>query len=265
MRDRDYEKQPTPHTYRIALLGSSPVMGLGVEDYETFESLLEGDLNRKHSGDSYAKYEILNFGVSNYQPLQQRVVLEKALSFSPNTILYIAHDGEKARAARYLAEVIRKRINVPYESLREIAQRANIDTETTEAIATRRLKPFQEEILSWLYHSIVDACRSRGVQPVWLQLPLPMKQQFVVQNENNLEYAKAAGFLIIDLSGVYADQDVSTLQLTEWDSHPNAKAHRLIATKLYNALQEKNAELSLGLSRRELISANGEQTLSGRP
>ena len=47
MRDQHYELQKAPQTYRIAILGASIEMGVGVGDQEVFESLFEERLNNK--------------------------------------------------------------------------------------------------------------------------------------------------------------------------------------------------------------------------
>src|SRR5262249_51907405 len=71
MRDRDYELVPSPGTHRVALLGASTVMGWGVSDDETFENVVETRLNKERAGQPWSRYEILNFSVPNYSPLQQ--------------------------------------------------------------------------------------------------------------------------------------------------------------------------------------------------
>lgn len=250
MRNRECEKQPAPNTYRIAVLGASPVMGMGVEDNETFESLLEERLNRQHAGERYAKYEVLNFGVSNYKPLQQLVVLQKVFSFTPNAVLYVATGHDDGQAARYLAEVVRNRVDIPYEYLREIARRAELDPEMTETEALRHLKPLRGELLSWLYHQIVDACRERGVRPLWVHLSMPDKTELEDHSDYNTRDAEEAGFVILNLDDVYANHDLASLQLAEWDNHPNAAAHRLIAQRLYEELRAKDATGALQLVAR---------------
>ena len=45
MRDQDYEKAKPPNTTRLAFMGSSHVMGSGVDNNQVFEQLLEQRLN----------------------------------------------------------------------------------------------------------------------------------------------------------------------------------------------------------------------------
>src|SRR5439155_9497854 len=53
MRDKDYEKEPSADGLRIAVLGASTVMGWGVENDQTFETILESRLNRDLAGQPF--------------------------------------------------------------------------------------------------------------------------------------------------------------------------------------------------------------------
>jgi hypothetical protein len=57
--------------------------------------------------------------------------------------------------------------------------------------------------------------------------------------------ARDAGFIVIDLSHVYEGKDIEALQLAEWDRHPNASGHALIADKLYSGLRDNEDALGL--------------------
>jgi hypothetical protein len=246
MRDQEYERVPPQNTYRIALLGASTVMGWGVGDDETFESLVEQRLNQDDRGRPYERYEILNFAVPGYQPLQQLIVMEKAISFKPNAIFYVATGREASRAAFYLAEAASKRISIPYEPLNEILRKALVEPGSSENVATRRLLPLREEILSWTYEKIVADSRKHGVVPVLIFLPQVEPGSWVEETPKILAIAKRAGFAVLDLSDVYRDHDLKTIRLADWDNHPNAKGHQLVATRLY-ALVKDNKMLSVAL------------------
>ncbi|HXX85973.1 MAG TPA: hypothetical protein VEN29_18590 [Casimicrobiaceae bacterium] len=238
MRDKDYERIPPANTYRIALLGASSVMGWGVGDGETFEALVEDRLNREKANAPYAKYEILNFGVPGHQPPQQLVTEEYALTFSPNAVAYVATGREISRASWYMVEVVQKRIEIPYEPLRDIVKRAGLEPSMDEATALKRLGPFRNEILSWTYQHIADQARSRGALPVFIFLPQVNEGAWQEETADVLAMAAAAGFTVIDLGRVYEGQDLATLRLAEWDEHPNRRGHEVIASRLYDELQK---------------------------
>jgi hypothetical protein len=239
MRDQDYERKRPEGAYRMAFMGPSSVMGWGVPDGATFEALLEKRLNRENTAVPFMSYEILNFGVPGYQPPQQLVAVEKALEFDPQTVWYIATTRELSRSANYLAEVVGKRIAIPYPELHGIALKAGLSPGMNETAALRRLAPFKTEILAVVYREFVEHCRKRGVTPVWILLPNVREDAWQDETPEMRRLAEAAGFVILDMTGVYRNTDVAAIRLAEWDEHPNARAHELIASRLYQEIQDK--------------------------
>jgi len=262
MRDDDYEPTPLPNTYRIALLGGSVEMGSGVVHEETFEDLLEKRLNREHTGSKspdrgslssgkYARYEILNFAVGGYHILHQLFVLEnKALAFKPNAVFCVAHTNEEGRQL-FKSPMTPGKIDpevIPYEGLREILHRAGITRPMKTNKASERLEPFHDEIMLWAYSYLVEYCRQRDILPVWILLPA--SQDDSTRGDKLVRAAEQAGFNVLNLTDVYASHRAKNayLQLAPWDRHPNARGHRLIAEKLYEALRKNEDKLHLGLS-----------------
>lgn len=252
MRDKDYEKSPSDDTYRIALLGASRTMGSGVADDQTFEWLLEDRLNRENQGQRYSTYEILNFAVGGYSALQNLMVLEnKALAFEPDAVFYMGHIGESDRALRYLAERIRAGVDIPYSYLEEIAQKADINQDTPATIAERQLRPFEAEMLSWTYRQIVETAQKRNIPAIWIYLP-NINANEAEDNSELVGMAEEAGFTVMDLSGVFQNEDSSTLSIAEWDlHHPNARGHQLIADRLYEELLREEGFILPGVTEAE--------------
>jgi hypothetical protein len=246
MRDRDYEKVPAPNTFRIALTGPSFVMGYGVEDNEGFEWLLEERLNQEYAGSPYARYEILNFAVPGYSAIQDLIILEhKALDFQPNAIFFMAHQREEQAVVLYLAELLSTQAEVPYPELIEIASRAGVEPGMTKADAERRLTPYGPEILAWTFGRIVEISRAHAILPVWIFMPTledPLHPEEIAYLSG---LAGESGFVVLDLSEAYDNQDPDSLVVAYWDKHPNAKGHLLIAEYLYRKLLENKQEIPL--------------------
>jgi hypothetical protein len=239
MRDKDYEKERPSDTFRAVVLGPSTVAGWGVADGETFEALIEERLNKEHAGAPWAKYELLNFGVPGYQPPQQVPTFEKALLFDPTAVFFMATARETARATSYIAEVVRKQIEIPYAPIRDIVSKAGIDSGTEEATALRRLDPYKGEILAWVYLNIVESARARGAVPVFFFMPQATEGNWQEETPEMLRIAEKAGFVVIDLSDVFKGHPVDSYTLAEWDLHPNAFGHRLIATRMYDEIAKR--------------------------
>jgi len=236
LRDRDYEKAKPADTVRAALLGASIEVGSGVGDVENFESLLEERLNGGEDGPVHrSRYEILNFAVGGYGPIENFVVLEKkALEFQPDILLYVGHDSDEERAVGLLAKAVFRGAAIPYAGLKHVAAAA--EGAPSESAAETRLKPFGREIVAWAYREVADICRANGIRPVWMFVPA------VHVERNKIAYlgdvAREAGFEVFDLSDVFAGQDLTRLRISDLDSHPNPEGHRVLANRIYADLHE---------------------------
>ena len=163
MHDKEYSLDPPPDCYRIALLGASHVMAVGMERDQTFEALLEERLNREPIG-AYKSCEILNFAVEGYRPPCQITVLQnKVLPFKPNAVFYVGHDGDVNRIGINLVIAARYGIAISDPFLADIIKRAGIESETPQPVKIQRLAPFGDEILSWVYHRMVAICNDHGI------------------------------------------------------------------------------------------------------
>src|SRR6185369_645964 len=125
---------------------------------------LEERLNRENisSKSLYTRYEILNFAVGGYTPLENVWLLEhKVFDFEPDATLYVAHPNDEDAVGRHLAKSIHEGVEIPYDDVKDLVQKANVDRNTPLEKAEERLKPFQAEIISWAYSTVVQDCRQR--------------------------------------------------------------------------------------------------------
>ena len=224
-------------------------MGSGVADDQTFEWLLEDKLNSESAGSPYAGYEILNFGTAGHSALQELYTLEtRALDFKPNAVFYVAHQLEEEVIVRNLAGNIRNGAEIPYEYLNTLIAQEGLTADMSQEELERGLQPHGLELVAWTYQKIDEVAKANGILPVWIYIPaleLPSSPEFTAQI---MRLADEAGFVTLDLENVYADQDVSKLIVAEWDKHPNANGHQLIAKALYDALLERSDLIPLGLT-----------------
>jgi D-alanyl-lipoteichoic acid acyltransferase DltB (MBOAT superfamily) len=243
MRDKDYADAPAPGVLRMAVLGPSNVMGWGVADDATFEAVLEARLNQAPPAGGAAAYELLNFGVPGYQPPQQLVNFERALALQPNAVMYVATGRELQRSAAYLAEVVQKRIAIPYPELQAIVDRAGATPAMDETELRRRLDPLGGEILEVVYRTLADRARERGMRLAWVFLPQVRSGSWQEETPEAVRLAQRAGFEVINLDDIYAGQEIADIRLAEWDDHPNTHGHALIAARLYDELGRRAGTL----------------------
>ena len=189
--------------------------------------------------------ELLSFGVPGYQPPQQLVAFEKATVLQPNELFYIAAGREMHRAADYMAEAVRKRLPIPYPALQAIVDKSGVRAAMDETAALRLLEPYKAEILKVVYDSLVEQSLKRGIRPVWIFIPQVRAGIWQEETAATLKIAQDAGFAIVDLEDIYTGRDLATIRLAEWDDHPSALGHRLIADRLYEAFAA-NPDLIFG-------------------
>jgi hypothetical protein len=99
--------------------------------------------------------------------------------------------------------------------------------------------------LEWVYQGIVQSCRERGIVPVWVFLPITLEDPWQDDTASLPRAAEESGFIVLNLVDISRNHDMKSLRVAEWDTHPNAQAHKLIAAKLYDALLEKKKDIFL--------------------
>ncbi len=252
MRDKEYTREKPAGTYRIALLGASYEQGSGVAREETFEALVEDRLNREHAGQAYNGYEILNYSVGGYSPVQNLVVAEKkALPFEPDAIYYAIHSTEKRRMLMQLERMIQDERSFDHGELRDLLAKSGVSSEMDQIELRRRLNPFGEDILAWSLQTIKKMCESKGIPFVALYIPTTEELEGLdpLRAPALKQILQDSGITTVFVDNPYDGHTAEEVQLRSWDTHLSKKGHELVADRLYEVLLENDVELGLGLAQ----------------
>jgi hypothetical protein len=252
MRDRDSVSLYKPAgTTRVALLGSSIVMGYGVGDDEVFARLFEDQLNAAHGG-AAPHFEVLNFGVGGQWAINRLVRAQRVVfGFEPDVLIYFAHQDEYENIDSHLTRLLGDGLPLPSPYLVEAARDAGVTPGLSGGAIQGPLQLHRAAMLSAVYRSIAEECRSRDVLPVYVYLPMP---GFLDDDPGGelLPLARDAGFQSADLTGWAGDTPPAILFGDVDTDHPNAEGHRLIAAAL----------LRLVSQRPELLPVNDEELVA---
>jgi hypothetical protein len=230
-----------------------------VADDETFEHRIEERLNAEHPGGGGARFEFLNFGVSDYSAVHNVMVLEqRALRFAPDAVVYVAHGRDQGSGGeRALASALSRGVEVPYEFLAKLAAKAGVTRGMAEVSVRKRLAPYRDEIVTWAYGRIAGEARARGIVPLWVYLP-DMADQPEEAPARLVRSAREAGFVVVDLSDPFEGHRGQDLNVAAWDFHPNAAAHAILADRLHDVLVGPAGPLAFALrddrSRRDVAA-----------
>lgn len=234
MRDRDVELAKPPGTFRIALVGSSNDMGYGVKLEETYAELLEARLNEELAGRGVERFEVLNFSVGGYQLLHRLYVADVvAPRFDPDLILVVAtmHDL-RWQVYQDLVSRVRRGLDLHYDFLREIADKAQVDSSQSTTRIRQRLRPRREELVRKVFEELHRIGEREGVPVLLGNFRLrvdPIHPEMLRQSE----LSRAAGLETIEVFDAYEGHSGEEMYLTPTDAHPSVRAHALLADELY--------------------------------
>jgi hypothetical protein len=243
MRDREYNKLKPANTYRIVLLGASNDMGTGVRDEQTYENLLEDNLNSRVPDARYSRYEVLNLAVAADGILQRVLRLEQeGFEYQPDTAILSVTAVDEQFVASHLRKALIQGVE-PSGAYRDVVQsvirRARVNGKMPAVMIERRLQPYFSELCTWSFQRFAEQCAQRGVRPLVIYRPAPADFSGLesAARSRMLGMARAAGLQVIDLSPAFDSvTDRSSLILAKWDDHTTVLGHRLLADKLYEGL-----------------------------
>jgi hypothetical protein len=259
MHSAEVGLQKPARTFRIAVLGASMDMGWGVTYQETYSHLLQEWLNqhaRRRGFESDRRFEVLNFAVAAYSPLQRLEILRhKASMYQPDMVIFSATMLDLRLMEIHLCELLRTRTDLTYEFVKEVFARARITNEEQQLDAEGKLV-YKEQLktkLSAHYWELYDAtlgelaaeCRAVGLPAVLLIIPRVGKADAPSARSEAVARLKAmAGhhaLSVYDLSDSFDRLDPASIEIAAWDDHPNALGHYRLFLALARSLVQDNA------------------------
>jgi hypothetical protein len=242
MRDKAYTKEKPAGIYRVGIIGSSHTMGWGINDHETGEHLAEARLNAEGLA-----YELLNFSVNGYDPIQKCMALEeKMIGFDLDAAIMFCHRIEKQWMIDHLVYRVLHSIEIKDAFLQDIVAKAKVDENTDNTLASIRLSAYGKDMVQWSLKRFVESCHGAGIKAVFAFMPEKGHISFSDKDVEELfSFAREAQFdLVEDYSNAYDDHPEKALRLSDYDDHPNALAHTLLGGKIFETIQNNEAILS---------------------
>jgi GDSL-like Lipase/Acylhydrolase family len=254
MHDAPVATSKPDGTFRIAVVGSSIDMGWGVTYQDTYINQLEQWLNA-HSArlglTSARRFEVLNFAVAAYSPMQRLETLRtKVMSFHPDAVVYSATTNDLRLMEIHLCELLRKKLDLRYDFLREIVSVAGLDRDdlhvdadgelTNKARVKHKLQPFYWSLYDATLGAIAAECRTAGLPLVMVIVPRVGKADVPPARAEPVARLKAIasrqGLTVFDITDSFDPFDAAMIEIAVGDDHPNAIGHRRLFLALARAL-----------------------------
>jgi hypothetical protein len=254
MRGGPVEAEKPAGTFRIAVLGASMDMGWGVGYQDTYINRLQQWLNNTPGAgrsDRPRRYEILNFAVAAYSPLQRLETLRrKVLAFHPDLVIYSATTLDVRLMEIHLCDMLPKHVDLQYDFLREAIARTGIvakDLRVDRAgkllnnkRVKEKLQPYYWGIYDRTLGAIAAECRAAGVPLAMAIIPRVGSEDAPEARAVPVARLKALAahhaITTFDLSDTFDRMDPATLEIAAWDFHPNAAGHGRLFEALSRAL-----------------------------
>lgn len=236
LRDREYSVEKPPNTFRVAVIGSSFTVPVGVEIEDAFHTLLEDRLNRESS---VLDYEFINFGVSGYRINNKIATLKyKALDYKPDLVLFILDGSQftEGDISKYLTK--RRKNNFFWSFTYRL-----ISNNKLFKLNNKKDEEFINEHLRQLNKLDTDLQELSEISeeykiPVcvvvldhdYSHYGLSKKIESLVK-KNNLFFSSTVP--------AFKNTNFEDLTIFQIDYHPNAEANRIFAQAIYNDLKEQ--------------------------
>lgn len=237
MRSPECDTVKKENVYRIAFIGSSYEMGSGVSDEEVFARVFEKMLNDSlQKTGKPVRVEVLNFSVGGYSWPQYVWLCEhEVFKFHPDHIFVFSHSEEKQRVNGVIARLIQNGLDLEYEELKLIKNKAGAKQSMSRSSIQNLLYPYDYQLLDFGYSRVKKAADAHHVPATWVYVPALNRPAPAGEYEYLQQLAAKNRFERISLVGAYAGYDEAALQLTPADHHPDARGHYLLGKKLADA------------------------------
>lgn len=240
MRDRDRDLLKAAGTLRVALVGSSVIMGAGVDDPDVASRILESRLNASEERWG-GRIEILNFGMGLYSPIRRRAQIDhKVIPFSPDLVVYVAHQDELDGSTTQFANAISHRLDLEDGCLEELVRQMQIPADASEIVYFARAGERPHEVLACTYKAIRRICEAARAELFYVYLPIPGDHEFTDDPRSVIEIARQSGLQTADLTGWWKSYSAAEVLVSEDDRHPNRLGQQLLAEAFEKLLRDWN-------------------------
>jgi lysophospholipase L1-like esterase len=259
LRGRDFPMEKPANTSRILFVGDSFTFGEGVQDDETFASVLQERL-RSEVENSERRYQVINAGVSGYNTKDEVLNLRmKWLDLEPDTVVLVFYlndaydesrfaalitgsaEGELGRELRFesrsrLLQFVADRV-FRWRTGRRIAEIYQTQFFDDPAIGGHDWEACKKSI-----RQASELMRERGIRFAVVIFPelhaLDESHPFQNIYQRVHAYAESLGIPALNLFPAFEGRSAPELWVHVTDHHPNPEAHRIAADAIWSFLHD---------------------------
>jgi lysophospholipase L1-like esterase len=251
LRDRDRPAR-LPGTKRVLVMGDSYTWGYAVAEEEAYPQVAEQLLAERGRPD----VEVVNGGMPDYNSRQERQLLAQLLPiYQPDAVFlaFVVNDAEPCTAMPVPPEETYRHAYSWFLSdwadhLNRHVFRRRLLPSTKDNVGGNYLDGFEAGSIKWRdsreaireMRDLAAAARIPFTVLILPDLTQPLDDRYTwrIIHEAVARWGRELDISTFDLLNEFRGQDQQTL-IVPWDGHPNADAHRQIATFLVARILEQ--------------------------
>jgi hypothetical protein len=254
LRDRDYPSPKPPGRTRVLFLGDSFTFGMGVPDVDsTFVEIIERELNRGRPEGS--EIDVLNGGLPGSLPRKWLKLYERIEdSFDPDLVImvFFLRDGTRLSARGFFFPPLRERVvarneaswwyrhSFVYRKIRDRHDWGEVSAQYTDLFLqayfgdeqeTRLWRVAQEDMLEIRRRAEE---RSAGVGFVVFPILADLTDRYPFRSicDEVESFGRENELPTVSLLPVFEGEHAPDLWVSEFNHHPNERAHAMVAESL---------------------------------
>ena len=240
LRDKEYPYQKANNSYRILCLGNSITLGWGVPLADTFVKRIEAGLNR----DPGLKYEVINFGVGNYNLAQEIESFRREGSKYAADAVMIFYHPRDAQPSQKVAPTFLSTHSYLYAFLLQRWSQLRPYWHPELRYIPYYLSFYQgrplEEIRTQLEHfnNELKKQKARLIVVILPELRNLESYPFSTYHKTMADLLTKQGIEHIDLENTFHGKHSIDVIVARGDPHPNVEGHRLISEQVLQDLKD---------------------------
>jgi lysophospholipase L1-like esterase len=259
LRGQDFSTKKPVNAFRILFVGDSFTFGEGVQDDETFASILQERLQSEVEDDE-RRYHVINAGVSGYNTKDEVENLRtKWLDLEPDAVVLVFYLNDAYDESRFAALITGSAEgelgrDLRFESSSRLLQFV-ADRVFRWRVGRRITRIYQSQFFEsptigghdWetckkSLHEASELMRERDIRFAMVIFPelhaLDDSHPFENVYQRVHAYAESLGIPALNLFPVFEGRSGPELWVHVTDHHPNAEAHRIAADAIWSFLHE---------------------------
>lgn len=234
IRNKEISHEKPNNTVRVLILGDSNTFGWGLRKQETFPYLVEKRLDKRNPSQNI---QVVNAGIPAYGMKDYRdYLINKGLSYEPDIVIIGINNNDYFSSKQYYNFLKKARTKI-----------SKLKSEKEKKLSNKQINRLIKE----------DIQRSKQKELEYHDLINPKTKEYMNQILKN---SRAAGIDLVFYSTTslnpkdkknfrswasktnaiveFAPENINEHVISKTDTHPNPKAHRLLAEKLFNTTKK---------------------------